>query len=109
MSAAREAVTMVLSGSLNLRATTIRRIVDRLPADLVNQIVTESMLRICANSGKETGGVLPCPFCGGSADFDSGGNTVMCDECYATGAEHEQPSVAVALWNRRVPVRVLAG
>jgi hypothetical protein len=109
MSAARQAAMMVLSGGLNLRDVTIRRIVDRLPASLVHQIVEESVVRNNANAGKETGGILPCPFCGGSADFDGSGNTVMCNECYATGAEHETPSIAAALWNRRLPVRVLAG
>lgn len=109
MSAYREAVTAVLSSGLDLPQTTIRRIVDRLPADLVNLINAQHISRTCSSAVRETGGVLPCPFCGGNADFDSSGNTVMCDDCYATGAEHENSAVAIALWNRRVPVRVLAG
>ena len=110
MSAAREALQLILSDRLGLRAPTIRRIVDRLPAGLVQSIVVESTLRDRANqTAVDCQGILPCPFCGGRGDFEPAGNSVMCDDCGAIGGEHENTFVAVARWNCRVPVTVLLG
>jgi len=108
MSAASEAAAMLMSDRLGLRSVTIRRIVDRLPASLLQAIVVESFIRnrvdpIVGPDGYR--GILPCPFCGGRADFTHAANSVMCDECGAVGGEHEEISIAAAMWNRRVPVR----
>ena len=54
--------------------------------------------------------ILPCPCCGGMADyFDDGhGNIhIMCSECtLRTGSS--TPDVVVAAWNRRTPLEVKA-
>jgi len=109
MGAMREAASSIVQSQLRLSHTTVRRIIDRLPESVLKIIVAETVNRNAVAATGDCCGVLPCPFCGGNADFDTVGNTVICDECYATGAEHQTPAIAIALWNRRVPVRVVAG
>ena len=94
---------MLMARRLGLRSTTVRMIVDRLPAQTLKAIIIEAYI-------KEYGGyesdhdLKPCPFCGGSPSHAEECDSVMCDECHAIGGEHANRAIAAALWNRRVEV-----
>jgi hypothetical protein len=51
--------------------------------------------------------LLPCPHCGGKADFNNDGerwDQVICGGCGCRGCEHPNSrEKAAAAWNRRVP------
>jgi hypothetical protein len=54
--------------------------------------------------GAATGEPLPCPFCGGKADWYQDGTFLLCRDCEADGPTKGDWYEAVAAWNRRAPV-----
>ena len=49
--------------------------------------------------------IAACPFCGGEAELSKGpvSARVECSVCDAWGAVADDPSAAIAAWNRRTP------
>lgn len=52
--------------------------------------------------------LLPCPFCGGKADYNNDGgrwDQVICGSCGCRGCEYpDSREKAAAAWNRRSPL-----
>ena len=49
--------------------------------------------------------LLPCPFCGGKAEFRSGSSTtpyIRCKECGGRTKSSRNRANLIAAWNRRV-------